>query len=159
MVTALQQAWEGAPVTRRLLVVAAVVAVLGLAATPALEETTVGGWLAVPWDDNRGLGQPGQPGEPTAAPPSTVDRQGDKVGQRHLHAKARQRGHRPKVRPSTSKPTCRRPQDDWRATRMHRCGRVAGNPELADRATVTATSCWPQPEVLGQLTTAGNGSR
>lgn len=27
------------------------------------------------------------------------------------------------------------------------------------QATVTATSCWPQPEVLGQLTTAGNGSR
>src|SRR4029450_717247 len=39
---------EGAPVTRRLLLVAGVVAVLGLAATPALEETTAGGWLASP---------------------------------------------------------------------------------------------------------------
>ena len=36
--------------TRRLLLVAAAVAVLGLMATPALEETAAGGWFNVPWD-------------------------------------------------------------------------------------------------------------
>ena len=62
--------------TRRLLLVAAVVAISGLAATPALEETAVGGWFAVPWDGSRGLGQPGQQGEPTAPPQLWIGRTG-----------------------------------------------------------------------------------
>jgi hypothetical protein len=84
--------------TRRLLLVAAVVAILGLAATPALEETAVGDWFGLPWDGGRGLGQPGQQAEPTAPPP-TVDRQAGSVGQRGSHAKPRAHGHGPKVRP------------------------------------------------------------
>jgi hypothetical protein len=113
-------------VTPRLLVVA----VLGLAVTLALKETTVGGWFSVPWDDNRGLGQPGQPAEPTAAPPSTVDRQGDNVGQRPSHGKPRRHGHRPKVRPSKSKP------DTPAATR-----RLAGNPR-AGAAGLAVPRSW-----------------
>ena len=113
----------GAPVTRRLLVVAAVVAVLGLAATPALEETAVGGWFSVPWEGNRGLGQPGQPAEPTA--PSTMDRQGESAGQRASHAKPRAHGHGPKVRPPKGKPdtpaATRRPARNPHAS--PRCGR------------------------------------
>ena len=87
--------------TRRLLLVAEVVTILGLA-TPALEETAVGGWFGLPWDGGRGLGQPGQQGEPT--PPPTVDRQGGSVGQRRSHPKPRAHGHRPKVRPSKGHP-------------------------------------------------------
>lgn len=58
LVTALQQRLGGVPVTRRLLLVAAAVAVVGLMATSALEETAAGGWFNVPWDGS-GLGQPG----------------------------------------------------------------------------------------------------
>jgi hypothetical protein len=90
--------------TRRLLLVAAVVAMLGLAATPALEDTTVGGWLGIPWDGSRGLGQSGQPAEPTAAPPPTVDRQGESLGQRRAHAKPDRRGHGPKLQHAKGHP-------------------------------------------------------
>jgi hypothetical protein len=48
LVTALQQGWGRAPVTRRLLLVAAAVAVVGLMTTLALEETAAGGWFNVP---------------------------------------------------------------------------------------------------------------
>jgi hypothetical protein len=40
-------------VGRRLLLVAAAVALVGLMTTPALEETAAGGWFNVPWDDGR----------------------------------------------------------------------------------------------------------
>jgi hypothetical protein len=143
--------------TRRLLLVAAVVAILGLAATPALEETAVGDWFGLPWDGGRGLGQPGQQAEPTAPPP-TVDRQAGSVGQRGSHAKPRAHGHGPKVRPPRAIPTRGRPPGDRRATRMRRRGRVAGSRnriralgegEINQLLAVT--------EVLGHMTVAGNG--
>jgi hypothetical protein len=90
-------------VTRRLLVVAAVAAMLGLVATPALDETALGGWFGLPWDGSRGLGEPEQQGEPTAPSP-TVDRQGGEVGHRNPHAKPHSRGHGPKLRRPKGKP-------------------------------------------------------
>jgi hypothetical protein len=115
-------------VTRRLLLVAAAVAISGLAATPALEETAVGGWFVVPWDGSRGQGQPGQQGEPTAPPP-TLDRQDGNGGQPRLHAKPRPHGHRPKVRRPKAKPDT--PADTRRPARNPhaRRGQVAGSPD------------------------------
>ena len=101
LVTALQQAGRGVPVTRRLLVMAALAAMLGLVATPALDETVVGGWFGTPWDGSRGLGQPEQQGEP--APPPTLDRQGGNVGRRGWHAK-HPHGHGPKLQRPKGKP-------------------------------------------------------
>jgi hypothetical protein len=97
LVTALQQRLGGVPVTRRLLVTAAV-AVVGLMATSALEETAAGGWFNVPWDGS-GLGQPGKQGQPTTGPPPIADLPGNHVGQRRSHATPRRHGHQPKVRP------------------------------------------------------------
>jgi hypothetical protein len=95
---------EGAPVTRRLLVVVAVMAVmLGLVATPALDETAVGGWFGLPWDGSRGLGQPGQQGEPTASSP-TGDWRGGNLSHRRPHARPHPRGHGPKLRRPKGKP-------------------------------------------------------
>jgi hypothetical protein len=50
-----------------------------------------------------------QPGEPTAAPPSPRDQQGESVGQRRSHAKPRRRGHQPGSGPLRASPTRRRP--------------------------------------------------
>ena len=86
--------WEGAPVTRRLLVVAAVAAMLGLLATPALDETPVGGWFGLPWGGSRGLGQHGPQGEPTAPHPTT-NQQGGNLSHRSPHARPHPRGHGP----------------------------------------------------------------
>jgi hypothetical protein len=102
LVTALQQAGR-APVTRKLLVVAAVAAMLGLVVVPALDEMTVGGWFGVPQNGSRGLGQPGQAAEPMA-PPATADQQSGIVGHPRSRAKPHARGHSPKLRHPKGKP-------------------------------------------------------
>jgi hypothetical protein len=139
--------WEGAPVTRRLLVVAAVAAILGLAATPALDETAVG-WFGLPWDSSRGLRQPGQQGQPTAPSP-TGDRQGGNVGHRSPHASTHPRGRGPKLRRPKASPT--RPggrPGRRRENCMRAHGQLAANPQLSQRqATARSASC---PAVAGR---------
>jgi hypothetical protein len=93
--------WEGAPVTRRLLLVAAVVAISGLAATPALEETAVGGWFVVPWDGGRGQGRPTRRADGATSDSGSAGRERWPAT---LHAKPRPHGHRPKVRRPKAKP-------------------------------------------------------
>ena len=144
--------------TRRLLLVAAVAAMLGLVATPALEDTTVGGWFVVPWDGSRGLGQPGQQGEPTAPPP-TLDRQGGNGGQRRLHA-------------NPARMVIDR-RSDAQGQARHAGGHKATGTQpprtaaarspvvriVAGLATTIATSCWPSLEVIAHMAAAGKGSR
>jgi hypothetical protein len=95
--------WEGAPVTRRLLLVAAVAVILGLVATPVLDETAIGGWFGLPWDGSRGRDQPGQQHEPTAPSPTT-NQQGGNFSHRSAHAGLHPRGRGPKLRRSKGKP-------------------------------------------------------
>jgi hypothetical protein len=116
--------WEGAPVTRRLLAVAAVAVMLGLVATPALDETAVGGWFDLPWDGSRGLGQPGQQGEPTASSP-TMDRQGGKLSHRTSQT-------RPGGRPGHQRESCMRPR-----------GQVAGKPQVGQGGKARSSRCRP----------------
>jgi hypothetical protein len=119
-------------VTRRLLVVVAAMAVmLGLVATPALDETAIGGWLGLPWDGSRGLDQPGQQGEPTASSPTTNQRGGN-LSHPSPHARPirvvtapnsgapRASQTRPGGRPGRRRETC-----------MRAHGQVAGNLHLA----------------------------
>jgi hypothetical protein len=99
-------------VTRRLLVVAAM---LGLLATPALDETSVGGWFGLPWGGSRGLGQHGPQGEPTAPHPTT-NQQGGNLSHRSPHARPHPRGHGPKFRRPKGRPdTARLPARDLHA--------------------------------------------
>jgi hypothetical protein len=88
---------------------------LGLVAIPALEDTTVGGWIGILWHGSRGPGQPGQQAEPTAALPPTVDRQEESVGQRRAHAKPDRPGHGPKLQHAKGHPD--RPAVTRRAAR------------------------------------------
>ena len=111
--------------TRRLLVVAAVVAVLGLAATPALEETAVGGWFSVPWEGNRGLGQPGQPAS-RRLPQLWIGRAGQPASELRMPSPARMVMDRRSGPPRASL-TRRRPPGDRPATRTHHRGLVAGS--------------------------------
>jgi hypothetical protein len=134
---------EGVPVTRRLLVVVAVVAVmLGLVAAPALDETAVGGWFGLPWDGSRGLDQPGQQGEPTASSPTTnrgaeTSATGVRMPDPIRVVTAPNSGAprasqtRPGGRPGRRRETC-----------MRAHGQLAGNPQLGQReATARSASC------------------